>query len=337
MSGTVIYDHTLGSDAASIDTGAGAIPAGYASLQVLLIGRTADAGASGLVSLTFNGDTGANYDDQNAYGTNGSTLSGSGHNAGGATGTILHGSGGTANYPGVWVIDLPGYDQTTFYKTGTFTAGIPDGSAGNQFAVVEEIGWRSTAAINQITVTGTNANLKAGTRLVVIGVGSSNDKKISDLSDGGAVQATDEFVVSRSGANERIAGAHIPGFELDYAQITADVSVSGSSGSPTSVIDGNAVTYDGSTRIKIEFFTAQLASGSQALIVQPYRDSTGLDRLAQMGPGLTTPGGTFTFFDTPSAGSHTYHIKAWVNGGTAGIITAVSGTYQPAYQRITVA
>lgn len=39
------------------------------------------------------------------------------------------------------------------------------------------------------------------------------DQKITDLTDGGAIQATDEFVVARSGANNKIAGNRLVGVD----------------------------------------------------------------------------------------------------------------------------
>lgn len=126
------------------------------------------------------------------------------------------------------------------------------------------------------------------------------------------------------------------GTEYDYAQITSDVTVSGSSGAQTTVITGASVSYDGSTRVKIEVFSALWVAGSAALIAEVWEDSTSLGRVMQTGAALAF-GGTGTVFRTPAAGAHTYTLKAWKNGGTDGSIGAVSGTFAPAYLRVTAA
>jgi hypothetical protein len=108
---------------------------------------------------------------------------------------------------------------------------------------------------------------------------------------------------------------------LDYAEITSPVAITGTSGSPTTIVTGNAITYDGSTRVRITFFCARLdlslegANTDGSLTFQLW-DSTQI--------GLF---GTFEWFATsagqvssqpiifqrvlvPSAGSHTFAIKA---------------------------
>lgn len=126
------------------------------------------------------------------------------------------------------------------------------------------------------------------------------------------------------------------GTELDYAQITSNVTVNGSSGAPNNVVSGAAVTYDGSTRVKIEFFSPIVSAGSAALIVDLYDGASNLGRIGQTGAAaaMAMKGETFL---TPTAGSHTYHIKAWKNGGTDGSVAAAAGTFLPAFMRITTA
>jgi hypothetical protein len=58
----VIFDSILGSAAASIDTGAGAIPAGFKAIEVLYRVRTADAATVAVTFLRVNNDSSAIYD-----------------------------------------------------------------------------------------------------------------------------------------------------------------------------------------------------------------------------------------------------------------------------------
>ena len=163
-----LFDSTLGAPAANIDTLANGVAAGHADLTIYVISRTVDAGATANIRVTLNGDTGANYDLQFINGV--ATTA--------AANTVLasanwqaqtHGAGGTAGYPGIMTIIIPAYAATTFNKVATILTGNPDGTAANEAANVYIAGWRSTAAINQVTVTGATANLAAGSRLVVYG------------------------------------------------------------------------------------------------------------------------------------------------------------------------
>lgn len=163
-----LFESTLGVDTASIDTGANGIAAGHRDLLVLILARTADAGATGSINVTVNNDTGNNYDDEHIFGS-GSTASASFKVANPNWTTLVHGSGGSSGYPGLWRLNIPSYDQTTFWKVAEMQFSIPDATSGNEFTGTFSLGWRSTAAINRMTVTGATANLKAGSRLVIYG------------------------------------------------------------------------------------------------------------------------------------------------------------------------
>jgi hypothetical protein len=126
----------------------------------------------------------------------------------------------------------------------------------------------------------------------------------------------------------------------DYVEITSDVTITGTSDtSPTTCITGNAVTYNGSTRIKVEVFSAA-SLGALYCIVQLWEGtSTDLGKIAQ----ITSPTGSLTApiygvrYMTPSAGSHTYTIRAWKFGGSAVFSAGAGGsnTLFPAFLRIT--
>ena len=138
--------------------------------------------------------------------------------------------------------------------------------------------------------------------------------------------------------------------EYDYVEVTGTSTITatadGNSGG-TAVIYGNAVTYDGSTRVKIEFYAPYLQYNvaGQSILVNLYDGTTDLGRLCNMGP----PSATATDlapakgerYLTPSAGSHTYHIRAWKSSasGTAIVGGGAGGAsaYMPAFMRITKA
>lgn len=170
------------------------------------------------------------------------------------------------------------------------------------------------------------------------------DSKISALSAVTSVASGDALVLARSSTTKRLDAKYLPGFELDYAEHTAAISITATSeASPTNVVSGAAVTYDGSTAIIIEFFAPISTTGASAQVVFNVWDgSSDIGRIAQ----LVTPSAgamSCSVFGrrklTPSAAAHTYHIKAWrvtangsVTGGAGG-----SAAYMPLYMRITKA
>lgn len=163
-----LFEQTLASAAASIDTGANGIAAGHEDLICYILARTADSAAVAGVQITVNGDTGAHYDQQWEEGA-GTTVSA---NTSLARANWQFGTSGNtalAGYAGNAMLFIPAYDATTFNKVANMQGTIAATVAGNNQAIISIFGWRSTAAINQLTVTGATANLLAGSRLVVYG------------------------------------------------------------------------------------------------------------------------------------------------------------------------
>jgi hypothetical protein len=124
--------------------------------------------------------------------------------------------------------------------------------------------------------------------------------------------------------------------EYDYVENTSStISCSGASAAAASaIIDGNAVTYDGSTRIKIEFGCYSINNGG---IVELYDGSTDLGRMGFGNSGLCFYASRIL---TPSAAAHTFHIKGWRTTGTNMNIDSGSGgtgAVLPAWYRITKA
>jgi hypothetical protein len=135
------------------------------------------------------------------------------------------------------------------------------------------------------------------------------------------------------------SGGTPPGGELDYVQTTTALTVTAtSSGAAQAFIDGNAVSYDGSTRIKVEFFCPNAEAASGTLVVMLVDGaSTVVGWLCELN-GITATPIKCELFLTPSAASHTYHIKAWKTGGTC-VLGAGSGGAADvqAFMRITKA
>ena len=171
--GAVLFDQTLGAAAATIDTGAGGIAAGYKNLLVVVYARSAGTGTGDAVRFTFNNDTGANYDLVQMRNLSGTVSAPSAFAA--ASGIICNvpTSSQTASYFGGGRMVVPSYDATT--------AGFKVTEAAGGYALAAITGsqqqntinaWRSTAAITQMAIVlGSGSNFVAGSRLTIYGNG----------------------------------------------------------------------------------------------------------------------------------------------------------------------
>lgn len=156
-----------------------------------------------------------------------------------------------------------------------------------------------------------------------------------------AIGATNGMHVERvSGA---VAWALPSGYEFDYAERTSNLSVTATTeGTSQAIITGASVSYDGSTRVCIEFYCSSMVPvGNQNLYILLYEDSTVLGILATTNDSGSSrvPVGTLRRFRTPSNASHTYAAKAFTDSATATINAGSggSGAYLPAYLRVTKA
>ena len=96
---------------------------------------------------------------------------------------------------------------------------------------------------------------------------------------------------------------------IDSASKTASTNISGTTeGTATTIISGNSITYDG-TEVRVEFYCPEMASATSAVTFVFTKDGTALGQHA-MQPSLTIPV-NLVIYDTPSAGAHTYAVKAF--------------------------
>lgn len=165
----MLFRTTLGGATASIDTGA-VLASTFDILEAFIVARTTAAVIQSSLTMTVNGDTGANYDRERAGAQNtGDTNTG----AAGANNWAFfcHGdAAGVAAYYSFFHVIIPWYNEvTTHNKVGYASDGILDDTAGEQQQDSYQLGWRSTAAINRLTVTAGSGNLMAGSRLLVVG------------------------------------------------------------------------------------------------------------------------------------------------------------------------
>ncbi len=127
------------------------------------------------------------------------------------------------------------------------------------------------------------------------------------------------------------------GTQLDYVQRTTRQDISNTSAAAAdTVLDGTEIVVDGDTTIKIEC-SGPFATSSQFISMDIWDGSTDLGVFFQSN-GI---GGGFYFavFLTPSAGRHTYHLKAWRGTTSAALETGAggAGTRTATWMRISVA
>lgn len=166
--GALLFDSTLGADTSSIDSGAGGFSTSYKVLRVYFTGRTDVANTLSTLLIRVNNDSGANYDSENDILIN-ATRSDTPLAAQTSWNAYAAGGNSDANRAGSFVLEIPHYADTTFYKTGIITNGSSPATAAQTAVRVEHCTWRSTTAITRLAVSLASGNLKAGSRLTIFG------------------------------------------------------------------------------------------------------------------------------------------------------------------------
>jgi hypothetical protein len=123
------------------------IPSGYTSLQVRYY--AARDGSSGFLNVRFNGDTGSNYANHYAYGSN--TTATAGANATQTRINYLTAVQDSGNsYKASGILDILDYGSTSKYKTTRNIAGVDTNSSAGSIWLSSGL-WMSTSAITSIT------------------------------------------------------------------------------------------------------------------------------------------------------------------------------------------
>lgn len=162
---------------------------------------------------------------------------------------------------------------------------------------------------------------------------------VSDLSGGAAGKVL-------HGVSTTLTWSYPAGYEYDYKEITASVSITATSfASANVVIAADSVTFDG-TPVWVEFYSPEVQPTSADTLSVYLHDDTAAVSLGRLGAFLF-PAGTVaqpTLLRrrfTPAAGARTLSVRAFTNSGTASIGAGTGGALvasdMPAYIRITKA
>jgi hypothetical protein len=163
---TPLATQTLGSAAASVTFSS--ISGAYTDLILVFNGGKSIAGSS--VDFRFNSDSGSNYSFTEIYG-NGTTAA-SQRVSSATYGSLAYNAVPDSTLTSTIIMNIMNYSNTTTNKTAISR----NGSIGTSFPGTEAIVnlWRSTAAINTITLSNSSAaNFSIGSTFTLYGVKSA--------------------------------------------------------------------------------------------------------------------------------------------------------------------
>lgn len=168
--GAVLGDVKMTSAQASVSFTS--IPNTYASLVVVYQVRGDSAGASNTgIRVTFNNDSGSNYNGQFVGGNN--TTAYAAIQTAAAFGYLgeMPAATATSGYSSSGTIEIPNYMGTTFFKNAMFaTTRDTNGAGANMVAYRGHIVWKSTAAISRIDLFPQYGNFLTGSRVTLYGI-----------------------------------------------------------------------------------------------------------------------------------------------------------------------
>jgi hypothetical protein len=193
---------TLGTAASSVTFSL--IPSGYTDLVLVVNGKLTSGAAS--FNIQFNSDTASNY--------SATVLYGDGTSAGSVRGSnVTYGNIGTVGAEfGTTIINVMNYANTTTNKTAISSFKMTSSAYGETGAKVAL--WRSTSAINSVTIFVATSTFTAGSTFSLYGI--ANADQGSAKATGGIITEDSQYWYHTFGAS----GAFIP-----KQSLTCDVLV----------------------------------------------------------------------------------------------------------------
>jgi hypothetical protein len=145
------------------------ISGAYRDLRLVVRGQSTAVATSVTINVTFNNDTGANYDQTFFQWNNTSSANASVANANISMG-VLAGSTAPSGTPGAMTMDIYEYAGTTFHKQVEMVSGVKVANAVNSvFSRAGSGWWRNTAAITRVDIT-ISGNFVAGSSVSLYGI-----------------------------------------------------------------------------------------------------------------------------------------------------------------------
>jgi hypothetical protein len=146
------------------------IPSTFRHLVLEFCGRGAAAVTTVFVSVRFNNDSAANYDDHYTGGNDATALNGD--DTAQTEGFVFNipGASAESGRAGIGTLKIPHYANTSFHKTALAHMAAEFDATSNFDTISQAITWKSTAAINRITVKTDAGNFVAGTLVSLYGL-----------------------------------------------------------------------------------------------------------------------------------------------------------------------
>jgi hypothetical protein len=162
----------LVSNSASIDITS--IPSTYDHLRLTIKARSTEAAVPAVnLLIRFNNDSAGNYDWQRVQGANSSLDATQAFAQTSGVIGVIPAATALANLFSIATVEIPEYAATDWQKLISSTSVHKENTSGGaQRAAVYSTAWRSTAAINQITIL-TSSNLLAGSAVTLYGIGGT--------------------------------------------------------------------------------------------------------------------------------------------------------------------
>jgi hypothetical protein len=145
------------------------IPSTYKHLQIRYMSRSASATTTDFLSWRFNSDSGSNYSRHYLFGEGASVTAGGAAPDTRMTTDGTTGATATSGMFGVGIVDILDYADTNKHKT--LRALSVDDRNGSGLVVVNSGNWRSTSAVNTITIiTNSTANFVQYSHFALYGI-----------------------------------------------------------------------------------------------------------------------------------------------------------------------
>lgn len=166
---TVLFDSTLGADAASFDSGAGGFSTSHKHLLLSLYVRTSEAVVSSTVIVRFNNDSTGNYAIQAVRGSN-AVASAAAATAQTGFSMFVPGDSVQASDFGGFLLLVPNYAGTVGQKTLLTLGGWGEDTL-TETLLDSVVGvWKDTTALSRVQVVSGSGNLRTGSRLTIYGI-----------------------------------------------------------------------------------------------------------------------------------------------------------------------
>ena len=148
------------------------IPSTYKHLQIRGIAITSVATYWAVGNVKLNNDAAGNYSFHSLFGTGSTT--GTFAQAGASYFEIQYGIAGNSNTSGIFgasIIDILDYSNTTTYKTIRNLNGRELNGGGSEDRIgLSSASWRSTSAVNQITISAASGSFQQYSSFALYGI-----------------------------------------------------------------------------------------------------------------------------------------------------------------------